>query len=88
MITWAKVRLSTRLTNHCNQIRGAVPQSASAEMMSTLITKQLQPDTYTQEGTLHARRQAAMVIRTREHLKKLFDVLGPRYLYVPSVRGE
>ena len=29
---------------------------------------------------MHARRQAAMVIRTREHLKKLFDVLGPRYL--------
>lgn len=32
-----------------------------------------------QEGTLHARRQAAMVIRTKAHLKKLFDVIGPRY---------
>jgi ribosomal protein L17 len=33
-----------------------------------------------QDGSLHARRQAATVIRTKEHLKKLFDVLGPRYL--------
>jgi hypothetical protein len=32
-----------------------------------------------QEDTLHARRQAARVVRTREHVKKLFDVLGPRY---------
>ncbi|GAB5031820.1 50s ribosomal protein l17 [Nannochloropsis oceanica] len=36
--------------------------------------------TWAKDGSLHARRQAAMVIRTREHLKKLFDVLGPRYL--------
>merc|ERR1712146_185595 len=35
--------------------------------------------TWAKQGTLHARRQARQVVTTDEHLKKLFDILGPRY---------
>ena len=35
--------------------------------------------TWAKQGTLHARRQARRVVTTDEHLKKLFDILGPRY---------
>ena len=35
--------------------------------------------TWAKQGTLHARRQARKVVTTDEHLKKLFDILGPRY---------
>lgn len=30
-------------------------------------------------GDLHARRQAMQVLRTKESVNQLFDVLGPRY---------
>merc|ERR1712146_859429 len=35
--------------------------------------------TWAKQGTLHARRQARKVMATDVHLKKLFDILGPRY---------
>lgn len=35
--------------------------------------------TLAKRGDLHARRQAASVLRSKEALAKLFDELGPRY---------
>ena len=35
--------------------------------------------TLAKRGDLHARRQAASVLRSKEALTKLFDELGPRY---------
>jgi large subunit ribosomal protein L17 len=35
--------------------------------------------TVAKKGSLHARRQAVASIKDREAVKKLFDVIGPRY---------
>jgi large subunit ribosomal protein L17 len=40
--------------------------------------------TLAKRGTLHARRQAAQVIRGRDALKKLFDTIGPRFSQRPG----
>src|SRR6185312_3107793 len=47
-----------------------------AKAVRPLVEKMI---TLAKRDTLHARRQAAMVLRTPDSLKKLFDTLGTRY---------
>ncbi|EWM27294.1 ribosomal protein l17 [Nannochloropsis gaditana] len=71
---WAMLRnMVTSLVEH-ERIRTT---TAKAKELRRVADRMV---TWAKDGSLHARRQAAMVIRTKEHLKKLFDVLGPRYL--------
>lgn len=41
--------------------------------------------TYAKKNDLHNRRLALRVVRERPMVTKLFEILGPRYQYAPSV---
>ena len=47
-----------------------------AKAVQPLVEKMI---TLAKADTLHSRRQAAMVLRTPESVKKLFDTLGTRF---------
>ncbi len=53
--------------------------SVTSGMVKELKTLTDHLITLAKRGDLHARRQAAAVLRSGEALTKLFDVLGPRY---------
>src|SRR5215470_3555442 len=47
-----------------------------AKAVRPLVEKMI---TLAKKDTLHARRQAAAVLRTPDSVKKLFDTIGPRF---------
>src|SRR5881394_3831156 len=55
------------------RIETTIPKAKAAK---PLVEKMI---TLAKEGTLHSRRQAAMVLRTPKSVKKLFDTLGTRF---------
>lgn len=67
---WANMAGS--LIEH-EQIRTTVPK---AKELRGVVEKLI---TLGKRGDLHARRQAAARLKQDSHVRKLFDVLGPRY---------
>ncbi len=69
--------MATALFKH-EQIKTTLPKAKDLRPYAErLITKATQ-------GDLHARRQAARVVREDKVLRKLFDTLGPRYKNRPG----
>ena len=70
---WAMLRtMVTQLIEH-GRIRTTVPKAKELRRVADkMVTK-------AKNGSLHARRHAARVVRTRGALNKLFEELGPRY---------
>ena len=55
--------------------------TAKAKELRPVVEKLV---TLSRRGDLHARRQAVSTIRDLDQVKKLFDVLGPRYANRPG----
>ncbi len=66
------VNMATSLLEH-EQIKTTLPK---AKELKRIIDKII---TLGKRGDLHSRRQAASQLKSDEVVKKLFDVLGPRY---------
>jgi large subunit ribosomal protein L17 len=64
--------MAAALIKH-EQIKTTLPK---AKELKRVIDKLI---TLGKRGDLHARRQAAAQLKQDMHVKKLFDVLGPRY---------
>ncbi|SET69267.1 50S ribosomal protein L17 [Oceanicella actignis] len=69
--------MATSLIIH-EQIKTTLPK---AKELKRIIDKII---TLGKRGDLHARRQAAAQLKSEEAVKKLFDVLGPRYAERPG----
>ena len=86
------IRLPYHHFLHCRNalLRNLVTSIIEAERVVTTVpkAKAVRPlvehmITLAKQDTLHSRRQAAMVLRTPDSVKKLFDTLG-----TPSVVGR
>ena len=55
------------------QIKTTLPKAKEVRRIAEKLV------TLGKRGDLHARRQAASRLKQNAHVKKLFDVLGPRY---------
>ncbi|MGA0392792.1 MAG: 50S ribosomal protein L17 [Rhodospirillales bacterium] len=64
--------MTTSLLKH-EQIKTTLPKAKELRRFADKII------TLGKQGTLHARRQAAAVVRDNEVLRKLFDTLAERY---------
>jgi len=70
-----KALLSSMVANFIEEqrIRTTLPK---AKLTRTLAEKMV---TLAKRGTMPARRQALAVLRHREHVRKLFETIGPQY---------
>ena len=69
--------MAAALIKH-EQIKTTLPK---AKELRPVVEKLV---TLSRRGDLHARRQAVSTIRDLDQVKKLFDVLGPRYANRPG----
>lgn len=77
---WAMLRnMVTSLINH----ERIMTTTTRAKELRRVAEKMV---THAKDGSLHSRRLAAAVVREKPALVKLFEILGPRYRSVLSVR--
>ena len=85
------VRLNRSASHRKAMFRNMVTSLFREERVETTVAKAKECRrvaerviTYAKRGDLHARRQAARVVRDNAVLKKLFDEIGPRYSERPG----
>ena len=80
-------KLNRSTASKIQMLRNMVTSLIEHERIRTTYPKAMELRTwaerlvgYAKKGDLHNRRLAARIVRTPEMVKKLFDVIGPRYL--------
>lgn len=81
-----KKRLGRHTSHRKAMLRNMVTSLIELERISTTLPKAKELRrladrmvTLAKQGSLHARRRAAAVVRSRQAVRKLFDDLGPRF---------
>jgi large subunit ribosomal protein L17 len=88
---WTGRKLGRRSKHRRAMTRNLVTSVLDEERVKTTLAKAKEVRRHVERvitlgkrGTLHARRQAAAILRTPAIVKKLMDTLGPRYAERPG----